>query len=89
MTGGGDDPVLARRARMERLATTGQRLGYTLLVAAMVAFVVGALRGFTSPVVTVVVAALAAGSAFLLPAIIVGFGVRAAERADRGLDSGH
>jgi hypothetical protein len=37
-------------------------------------------------VVTVVVASLVAGSALLLPAIVVGYGVRAAEREDRQRD---
>jgi len=85
----GDDPILVRRLRMERLARTGSRLGYTFLLAAMVAFVVGAARGFTPGVVTIVVGALAAGSIVLLPAIVVGFGVRAADREDRGEPSGH
>ena len=79
----GDDPVRSRRARIGRLARTGQRLGYALLGAAVVAFFVGAATTFTPAVVAVVVAALAAGSAVLLPAIVVGYGVRAAEREDR------
>ena len=84
-----DDPVLARRLRMDRLARLGSRVGYSLLLAAMVAFVVGAARGFTPGVVTLVIVALAAGSVVLLPAIIVGYGVRAADREDRGEPSGH
>ena len=78
-----DDPILARRARMGRLARTGQRVGYALLGAAVVAFFVGAATTFTPGVVAVVVTALGAGSAVLLPAIIVGYGVRAAARDDR------
>ena len=79
----GDDPVLSRRARIGRLAETGQRLGYGLLGLAIVAFVVGAVAGFRSAVVTVVVGALVAGSAVLLPAIVAGYGVKAADRDDR------
>jgi hypothetical protein len=78
-----DDPVRLRRARIGRLAGTGRRLGYGLLGVAVVAFFFGAVTGFTSAVVVVVVASLAAGSAVLLPAIVVGYGVRAAEREDR------
>lgn len=78
-----DDPVLARRARIGRLAETGQHLGYVLLGVAMVAFVVGAATSFTTAVVTVVVVALASGSAVLLPAIVAGYGVKAADRDDR------
>ncbi|PZS21237.1 MAG: hypothetical protein DLM54_04615 [Acidimicrobiales bacterium] len=74
---------------MDRLARGGKHLGYSCLLAAMVAFVVGAAGGFTPALVTVVVAALAAGSIVLLPAIIIGFGVHAAERDDRGDPSGH
>jgi hypothetical protein len=81
-----DDPVRLRRARIGRLAGTGRRLGYALLGVAMVAFFVGAATRFTSVVVTVVVASLVAGSALLLPAIVVGYGVRAAEREDRQRD---
>ena len=78
-----DDPVRLRRARIGRLAGTGRRLGYGLLGVAMTAFFVGAATSFTRAVVAVVVTSLAAGSAVLLPAIVVGYGVRAAERDDR------
>ena len=84
-----EDPVVARRLRMDRLATLGKRTGYSLLLVAMVAFIVGAVRGFTSVVVAIVVATLAGGSVVLLPAIIIGYGVRAADREDRGEPSGH
>ena len=40
--------------------------------------------GLTGLVVVVVIASLVLGSALLLPAIIVGFGVTAAEREDPG-----
>ncbi len=78
-----DDPVRSRRERIGRLARTGQRVGYALLGVAVVAFFAGAATRFTPAVVAVVVVALAAGSAVLLPAIVVGYGVRAAEREDR------
>jgi hypothetical protein len=86
---GGYDPVLARRARLDRLARSGKRVGYSCLLVAMVAFSIGAARGFTPGGVTLVVTALAVGSAVLLPAIIVAYGVHAAEREDRGEPSGH
>ncbi len=83
------DGVQARRSRMDGLARMGKRVGYTCLLAAMIAFAVGAAAGFTPTAVTVVVVALAVGSAVLLPAIIVGYGVRAAEREERGGGSFH
>jgi hypothetical protein len=77
------DPVLARRARYRGLADRGQRLGYLLYAAAMVVFVVGFFLGFGGPVVAVIIGAMAVGSVVLLPAIIVGYAVKAAERDDR------
>ena len=84
-----DDPVLARRARISRLVALGQRLGYSLWLVAIVVFVVGAVTGFHPAMVTIVIGCLAAGSALLAPSIVIGYGVRAADREDQGLDSGH
>jgi hypothetical protein len=69
---------------MARLAARARRAGWALFGLAVVAFVGGLVIGLTGFVVVVVVASLALGSALLLPAIIVGFGVTAAEREDRG-----
>ena len=80
--GGPVDPVRAQRARAGRLAATGKRVGYGLFLVAIVAFAVAVATGFPGALVTTVVAALAVGSAVLAPAIVVGYGVRAAERED-------
>ena len=79
-----DDPVLARRARIARLVEVGQRVGYTFLLVAVVAFVIGAVRGFTDVVVAVVTVSMAATTVVLAPAIVFGYGVKAAEREERG-----
>lgn len=79
----GPDPVLARRARIARLVAVGQRIGYGLFGLAIVLFVVGAVRGFTGRLVSVIVAAMVAGSLVLAPAIVFGYGVKAAVRDDR------
>ncbi len=78
-----DDPVRARRARIARLVSLGQRVGYALWLVAVVVFVAGALTEFRPVMVTVVVGCLAAGSALLAPSIVISYGVRAAEREDR------
>ena len=78
-----DDPILAKRARAARLAEAGQRVGYACYLLAVAVFVVGAVNGFEGWVVALVVAALVAGSVTLLPAIILGYAVKAAEREDR------
>jgi hypothetical protein len=68
---------------MARLAQTGKRVGYGLFLVAIVAFVGGVASDFPSVLVTVVVASLAVGSVVLAPAIVIGYGVKAAEREDR------
>ena len=81
------DPTLARRARIARLTELGQRLGYGLFGVAIVAFIAGAVTGFTAVEVVIVIGALAVGSAVLAPAIVFGYAVKAAEREDRERDS--
>jgi hypothetical protein len=83
------DPVLVRRARLARLAADGQRLGYALLLVAVVAFFAGALTGFPSASIVIVVGALAVTTVVLLPAIVLGYAVRAAEKEERGEPFGH
>ena len=83
------DPVLVQRARAARLADLGQRIGYSLFGGAIALFFVGFAIDFTPVVVTIIVAALVAGSAVLAPAIVVGYGVKAADRHDQGLSDGH
>ena len=78
-----DDPVLAKRARAARLAEVGQRVGYLFLLVAVVAFAVGAVRGFSDVSTTIVTLALAAMTLVLAPAIVLGYAVKAAEREDR------
>jgi hypothetical protein len=76
------DPVRQRRAQVARLATAARRAGWSFFGLAAVAFAAGLVIGLSGLVVVVVVASLVLGSALLLPAIIVGFGVTAAERDD-------
>lgn len=78
-----DDPVLARRTRIASWVEIGQRVGYGLFGLAVVAFFIGFVTGFRDWVVTVVVASLVTGSLILAPAIVFGYGVKAANRADR------
>jgi hypothetical protein len=78
------DPVRERRQRIGRLAATARKAGWAFFALACIAFIAGLVIGLSGLVVVVVVGSLALGSALLLPAIIVGFGVTAAEREDRG-----
>lgn len=77
------DPVLSRRTRIATWVELGQRVGYGLFGLAIVAFGFGFVLGFRGWVVTVVVASIVVGSLILAPAIVFGYGVKAADRADR------
>jgi hypothetical protein len=83
------DPVLVRRARIAKLVAVGQRVGYGLFGLAMVGFFVGLATEYTETLVSVIVGSLIVGSLVLAPAIVFGYAVKAAERDDQGLPSGH
>lgn len=89
MTAPATDPVLVRRARIARAVAIGQRLGYALFGLAMVAFFYGLATEYTPGLVRLIVGGLLGGSAVLAPAIVFGYAVKAAEREDQGLSSGH
>ncbi|MBV8302874.1 MAG: hypothetical protein JOZ04_01590 [Acidimicrobiia bacterium] len=78
-----DDPVRARRARIDRATRLGKTVGYLCYLVAVVAFFVGFATSYATAVVAVIVAGLAVGSVLLLPSIVLGYAVKAAEREDR------
>ena len=78
-----DDPALAKRARIAHWVSLGQRVGYGLFGLACVAFVAGFVIGFEDWLTTSIIVALVVGSLVLAPAIVFGYGVKAADRADR------
>ena len=84
-----EDPVLRRRARVARLVVIAQRAGYACLLGAIVVFVVAAATSFPHWAVTTCVVALIAACVILPVPIVLGYGVRAAQRdedrAARGL----
>lgn len=77
------DPVLVKRAKASDLANLGKRLGYSVILIAMVVFGIGVVTGFKEWMVLVVTVCLALSAVFLVPAVIVGYGVSAANREDR------
>jgi hypothetical protein len=78
-----DDPVRARRAVIARRAGWASRAGYGALGVAVVAFGAAVATGFPSWLVNVTIAGLVAACLILPVTIILGYGIRAAERADR------
>ena len=83
------DPVLAKRARIARLVSAGKRVGYGLFAFAVVGFFYGLVTSYTETLSAVIIGSLLVGSVILAPAIVFGYGVKAADRADRGLSDGH
>ena len=77
------DPVLERRAQIQRLVDVGQRVGYGLFGLAILLFAVGFIGELTAAIVTGVIVCLVVGSIILAPAIVFGYGVKAANRDDR------
>lgn len=89
MTDPAADPILVRRAHIARAVTIGQRLGYALFGIATVAFFYGLATEYTPGLVRLIVGCLLVGSGVLAPAIVFGYAVKAAEREEQGLSSGH
>lgn len=77
------DPVLVRRRQWARFAELGQRVGYGLYGLSLVLFFVALLTDLPGAIVQSIVVAMVLGSAVLAPAIVVGYGVKAANREDR------
>ena len=77
------DPVLERRARIARAVGLAKRIGYLLLLAAIVLFVIAAVSSFPTGLVTASIVALVAACVVLPAPIVLGYGLRAAEREDR------
>jgi hypothetical protein len=83
------DPVAERRARIARGVKLAKRVGYLGLLVAIVAFVVSAASGFPTWAVGVTIAGLVVAIVVLPLPIILGYGIRAAEREERGGGSFH
>jgi len=83
------DPVLTKRDRIRKACELGSKVGYSCFGAAMVLFVIAFIADFPSWTVTLIIAAMIFGSVTLLPAIVFGYGVKAADAEDRGEKFGY
>jgi hypothetical protein len=77
-----DDPVLVRRAKVAKWTLLANRVGYLLLALAMSLFVVAFMLGFNAPMATAIIVTLVISFALLAPSIVLGYAVKAADRAD-------
>ena len=81
------DPVRARRAQIAKWTLLAIRVGYLVLALAVALFVIAFMVGFSAPLATLVVVAMIVSFVLLVPSIILGYAVKAAERDD--LQHGH
>ena len=74
-----------------RLATrlTPRHAAVAVVATSVVLFVVAFFMQFPAWLVTVIIAAMAIGSLVLAPAIVIGYGVKAADADDRGEKFGY
>ena len=84
---GSEDPLMARRARLARLANLGRRVGYLTFALSIGMLVLGLATDFTDGISAVVIGLLVGGSAVLAPAILLHYAVRGAEREETERDS--
>ena len=77
------DPIRVRRTRIARVVRYAKRAGYAALAVAVVSFVIAAATDFPALAVDLSIAALVAAIVILPVPIVLGYGVRAAEREDR------
>jgi anaerobic C4-dicarboxylate transporter len=78
-----EDPVRARRVVIGRRVGWASRAGYGALGVAVIAFALAVATDFPTVLVTLTIAGLVAACLVLPVTIIMGYGIRAAERADR------
>ncbi len=78
-----DDPVLVRRGKIARWCDVGKRVGYSAYGLAMIIFFVAFATTFTPLLTSTIVTLMVAGGIVLIPAIVFGYGVKAADREDR------
>ena len=81
---GTPDPVAEQRARIARAVGLAKRIGYLGLLVAVVAFVLCIVTGFAGWAVALTIAGLVLAIVVLPIPIILGYGIRAAEREERG-----
>ena len=80
---GTTDPVLLRRVQIYNAVKLAKRVGYSLMLVAIVAFVVTKIDKPTNLATSIVTWSMAIGSILLAPAIVFGYAVNAAAREDR------
>jgi len=79
-----DDPVLLRRAQVAKWSATAKRVGYLAILLSMIVFVIGFVTDFGPVITSTILICLALSALLLIPALIFGYGVKAADQEDAG-----
>ena len=79
-----NDPVTIRRAHIGKRVALAKRIGYLGLVVAIIGFVISVIARFPPWAVAISIAGLVVGIVVLPIPIILGYGIMAAEREERG-----
>lgn len=79
-----DDPVLVRRAAIIRWSDLAQHVAYLCFGASVVVFVIAFIAQFPVWTVAAVIGLLAVGSVLFIPAVVLGYAAKAADKEDRG-----
>ena len=77
------DAVRAKRRQVAKYTLLANRIGYLFYALAIATFIIGFAVSFNGVVSAVVIGSLVIGSILLAPAIVLGYGIKAAERDDR------
>ena len=77
-----NDPVVAKRERIDRLNKIASRTGYGLYALSTVTFFVGLWTTYVELMHFVSGLSLIVGSVILAPSIVITYGIRAARRED-------
>jgi hypothetical protein len=77
-----NDPVLARRAQMARVASVGMRIGYGCLAVAIVGFVIAFATSLAGWAVALTIVGLIGAIIALPPSIVIDYGVKKAQREE-------
>ncbi|MGB2756369.1 MAG: hypothetical protein WBD02_01755 [Acidimicrobiia bacterium] len=83
------DPVTLRRNRIARRVAVSKRIGYICLLVSCISVAIAIPTDLPRPLITIAILSLAAACVILPLPIVLGYGVRAADREDRGIPRRH
>ncbi len=84
-----NDPVLTRRRKIARGVKLAKRIGYLALGIAVVTFFIGSVTSFPQGLVSISIGGLIVACLILPLPIVLGYGIKAAEREDRDNPPSH